>query len=108
MSITHASSPISPLPTGPILPSRLSRFPSPSGTFRALAHRNYRLYFTGQIISLTGSWVQTAALTWLAYTLTSGSRLPAGVTAAQVVPTLLLGAWGGGLADRLSRRKLIF
>ena len=52
--------------------------------------------------------MQTAALTWLAYRLTAGSSLPARVTAAQVVPTLLLGVWGGGLADRLPRRSLIF
>ena len=77
-------------------------------TFRALRHRNYRLYFAGQVVSLTGSWVQTAALTWLAYTLTSGLRLPAAVTAAQVVPTFLLGAWSGSLADRLPRRSVIF
>ena len=82
--------------------------PADPGTFRALRHRNYRLYFIGQIISLTGSWVQTAALTWLAYTLTEGSSLPARVTAAQVVPSLLLGAWGGSLADRLPKRSLIF
>jgi MFS family permease len=82
--------------------------PTDPGTFRALRHRNYRLYFAGQIVSLTGSWVQTAALTWLAYTLTAGSSLPARVTAAQVVPTLILGVWGGSLADRLPRRSLIF
>ena len=88
-----------PAPTSP---------PADPGTFRALRHRNYRLYFAGQVVSLTGSWVQTAALTWLAYTLTAGSSLPARVTAAQVVPTLILGAWGGSLADRLPRRSLIF
>ncbi len=88
-------------------PGPLPRPGSPT-TFRALRHRNYRLYFVGQIISLTGSWVQTAALTWLAYQLTAGSSLPASVTAAQVVPTLLLGAWSGSLADRFPRRSLIF
>ncbi len=78
------------------------------GTFRALRHRNYRLYFTGQIVSLTGSWVQTAALTWLAYDLTRQSLWPALVGTAQVLPTLLLGVLGGGLADRWPRRPLIF
>src|SRR5438876_9279588 len=77
-------------------------------TFRALAHRNYRLYFTGQLVSLTGSWVQTAALTWLAYKLTGQSFWPGLIGAAQVVPTLLLGVWGGSLADRWPRRQLIF
>jgi MFS family permease len=76
-------------------------------TFRALRHRNYRLYFVGQIVSLTGSWLQTAALTWLAYDLTRQSRWPALVGAAQVLPALLLGVWGGSLADRWPRRTLI-
>jgi MFS family permease len=77
-------------------------------TFRALRHRNYRLYFFGQIVSLTGSWVQSTALTWLAYELTRQSRWAALVSAAQVVPTVLLGMYGGGLADRFPRRPLIF
>src|SRR4051794_40803996 len=78
------------------------------GTFRALRHRNYRLYFCGQLVSLTGSWVQGAALVWLAYALTGASRWPALVSAAQVLPTCLLGAWGGSLADRRPKRALIF
>src|ERR1700722_13853286 len=77
-------------------------------TFSALRHRNYRLYFIGQVISLTGSWVQSTALTWLAYELTKKNQFTALVSAAQVVPTLLLGVYGGGLADRLPRRPLIF
>src|SRR3954454_24092557 len=78
------------------------------GTFRALRHYNYQLYFFSQIISLTGSWVQAAALTWLAWDLTRQSRWPALVSAAQILPMLLLSVWGGGLGDRLSRRLLIF
>jgi MFS family permease len=77
-------------------------------TFRALRHRNYRLYFLGQGISLTGSWLQSAALSWLAYDMTHQSRWPALVGAAQVLPTFVLGAWGGGLADRIAKRPLIF
>src|SRR5262249_39551308 len=77
------------------------------GTFRALRHRNYRLYFGGQLVSLTGSWVQGAALTWLAYHLTGQNRLAALGAAAQVGPPVLLGVWGGGLADRWPRRPLI-
>src|SRR6187551_3314153 len=42
-------------------------------TFRALAHRNYRLYFTGQVVSLTGTWMQQTALSWLIYEIT-GSK----------------------------------
>jgi MFS family permease len=76
--------------------------------FRALRHRNYRLYFLGQLVSLTGSWVQTTALMWLAYRLTRQSQWPALISTAQILPTFLLGAWGGALADRVSKRALIF
>ena len=76
--------------------------------FRALRHRNYRLYFFGQLVSLTGSWVQTTALMWLAYELTKQSRWPALISAVQVLPTVVLGLWGGHVADRWSRRALIF
>lgn len=76
--------------------------------FRSLRHRNYRLYFFGQLISLTGSWVQTTALMWLAYDMTRQSRWPAGIVALHIFPTFLLGPWGGVLADRVSKRWLIF
>src|SRR5947199_7696481 len=76
--------------------------------FRALRHRNYRLYFFGQLVSLTGSWVQTTALMWLAYELTKQSRWPALISAVQVLPTVVLGLWGGHVADRWPRRALIF
>src|SRR2546429_3487578 len=79
-----------------------------AGTFRSLRHRNYRLYFFGQLISLTGSWVQTTALMWLVYELTQQSMWAALIAAAQVLPTFLLGAWGGALADRWPKRHLIF
>jgi MFS family permease len=75
--------------------------------FRALRHRNYRLYFFGQLVSVTGSWVQTTALMWLAYRLTGQSQWPALIAAAQILPTFILGAWGGALADRVSKRALI-
>jgi MFS family permease len=77
-------------------------------TFRALRHRNYRLYFCGQLISWTGTWVQTTALMWLAYDLTHESQWPGLISAAQILPTFFLGAWGGVLADRLPKRSLIF
>ncbi len=77
-------------------------------TFRALRHRNYRLYFCGQFVSVTGSWAQSAALMWLAYDLTKESSWPAWVGAMQVLPTCVLGAWGGSLADRRPKRALIF
>jgi MFS family permease len=77
-------------------------------TFRSLRHRNYRLYFFGQLVSLVGTWMQNAALSWLAYEITHESKWPAFITAAQILPTFLLGPWGGHLADRWPKRPLIF
>src|SRR6476646_1932408 len=76
-------------------------------TFRSLHHRNYRRYFLGQIVAFVGSWMQSAALMWLLYDRTGDPRWPSWILVAQVGPTLLLGTWGGGLADRYSKRKLI-
>jgi MFS family permease len=77
------------------------------GTFRSLRHRNYRLYFIGQVISLTGTWLQTTALAWLAYHITQQSLWTSLMTAAQMVPLLLVGGWGGALADRKPKRHII-
>ena len=77
-------------------------------TFRSLRHRNYLLYFLGQFISITGSWLQTTALMWLSYEKTGQSSWPAAITAAQILPTFVLGVWGGSLADRWPKRPLIF
>src|SRR6266849_7124323 len=79
-----------------------------STTFRSLRHRNYRLYFFGQLISLMGTWMQNTALSWLAYEITGQSKWPAFISAAQILPTFLLGPWGGALADRWPKRPLIF
>ena len=77
-------------------------------TFRSLRHRNYLLYFSGQLVSLVGTWMQTTVLSWLAYAITHESKWPALITAAQILPTFLLGPWGGHLADRWPKRPLIF
>jgi len=76
-------------------------------TFRSLRHRNYRLYFVGQLVSLVGSWTQITALTWLAHEQTHQAKWPAFLAAVQIGPTFLLGPWGGSLADRVSKRGLI-
>lgn len=78
------------------------------GTFRAMRHRNYLLYFVGQVVSLTGSWMQTTAVTWLAYEATDRTTWAALISVSAVLPTLLLAVPGGGLADRWPRRPLIF
>ncbi len=77
-------------------------------TFRSLQHRHYRRYFYGQIVSFTGTWMQSAALMWLMYDRTGDPRWPSWLLVAQVGPTILFGAWGGYLADRWPKRHLIF
>src|SRR6266516_1748797 len=75
--------------------------------FRSLAVRNYRLYASGQVVSLTGTWMQRVAQDWLVLTL-SGSGTTLGiVTALQFGPTVLVGLWGGVLADRYDKRSLL-
>lgn len=76
-------------------------------TFRSLRHRNYRRYFLGQLVSFTGTWMQSAALMWLIYDRTQDLRWPSYLLVAQVGPTVLLGPWGGSLADRSAKRGLI-
>jgi MFS family permease len=76
-------------------------------TFRSLRIRNYRLFFFGQLVSVTGTWMQTVAQTWLVLNLT-GSGVDLGLTVAlQFLPMLLFGLWGGLLADRSDKRKLL-
>lgn len=77
-------------------------------TFRSLRHRNYRLYFLGQIVSFTGSWMQSAALMWLVFDQTNDPFWPPLLLVAQVGPTMFLGTWAGHLADRRPKRGLVF
>ena len=76
-------------------------------TFSSLAVPNYRRYFAGQAVSVSGNWMQTVAELWLILKLT-GSGLLVGLTPAmQFLPLLLVGAWGGVLADRLPKHRLL-
>lgn len=77
-------------------------------TFSSFSVRNYRLYFIGQAISLSGSWMQTVALSWLVLQLTHSGTALGVVTAFQFLPVLLLGTWGGVIADRYSKRKILY
>ena len=73
---------------------------------RSLHHREFRLYFSAQAISVIGTWMQNVAQAWLVYRLT-GSSLMLGVTSfAGLAPILLGGLYGGVLADRISRHRL--
>src|ERR1044072_9346986 len=82
--------------------------PSPAGRLtRALQHRNFRLFFGGQSISLVGTWVTRVATSWLVYRLT-GSELLLGVTGfAGQIPLLLLAPFGGVLVDRWNRHRML-
>ena len=76
-------------------------------TFTSLHNRNYRLYFTGQIISVSGTWMQRFAQAWLILGLTNNNGVALGVEAGlQFLPMLLFGAWGGVIADRFDKRRL--
>lgn len=75
--------------------------------FRALAHRNFRLFAGGQLLSLTGTWMQNAAQSWLVYRLTGSSLLLGTVSFASQVPIFLLSPLGGAAADRYNRRQVV-
>jgi MFS family permease len=77
------------------------------GMFRSLRVRNYRLFATGQLISLTGTWMQRVAQDWLVLRLTNSGTALGIVTAIQFLPPLLFGLWGGVLADRGDKRRLL-
>lgn len=76
-------------------------------TFAALRHRNYRLWFVGQTVSILGSWMQTTAQGYLVYELTHSTTYLGFVGFAAGVPSWLFTLWGGVVADRVSRRLLL-
>lgn len=73
----------------------------------ALRHRNFRVFYSGQFLSLIGTWMQIAAQNWLVYQLTGSAEKLGTVSAIQLVPGLLLTAWGGVIADRYSKRAIL-
>ena len=76
-------------------------------TFRALQHRNFQLFFAGQLISLTGTWMQTIAQSWLVYDMTGSSLLLGTVGLCSQLPVFLLAPVGGLLADRVNRQRMV-
>jgi MFS family permease len=76
-------------------------------TFAALQVPNYRRYFSGQAISQIGTWMQMTAQAWLVLTLTHSSTWLGGVIALQTLPVLLLAPYGGVIADRMDKRRLM-
>src|SRR6516164_8508171 len=90
-----------PPPATALAPSRWSV------GMRALHHRNFQLFFSGQLISLTGTWMQTVAQSWLVYRLTGSSLLLGSVGFASQIPIFLVAPVGGTVADRMNRQKVV-
>lgn len=84
---------------------------SPTATgrrrFAAFDHRSFRLWFAGQAVSLVGTWMQNLAQSWLVYQLTGSALLMGAVNMCGSLPMLLFTLWGGVLADRFSRRRIL-
>lgn len=79
-----------------------------AGPIKALRLGNYRLFLAGQLLSVSGTWTQRVAQDWLVLDLTNGSGVALGVVSAiQYAPMMLLSVWGGLLADRYSKRRLL-
>ncbi len=76
-------------------------------TVRALRHRNFRLFFSGQLISLIGTWMQSVAQAWLVYRLTDSIVLLGAVGFAGQIPVFLMSTFGGMVADQYSRHRIL-
>ena len=74
---------------------------------RALRHRNFQLFFSGQLISLTGTWMQTVAQSWLVYQMTGSSLKLGAVGFASQIPVFLVAPIGGTVADRMNRHRIV-
>jgi MFS family permease len=87
--------------------SAKSTSPRWATTLRALRHRNFQLFFGGQLISLIGTWMQSVAQAWLVYSLTKSPLLLGSVGFASQFPVFLVAPFGGITADRVNRQKLV-
>src|SRR5690606_34963628 len=76
--------------------------------FRSLKYRNYRLFFTGQSISLIGTWMQRVAISWLVYRLTGSPFILGLVTFASLFPSLILAPFAGSVVDRYNKFKIFW
>ena len=103
MNPHNATSPVNHAgPSQPASPVRGWR-----NTFRALAHRNFRLFVSGQLVSLLGTWMQQMAMSWLLYRLTHSPFLLGLMAFVSNGPGFIISPLAGGLSDRLDRRKLL-
>ncbi|HUB82811.1 MAG TPA: MFS transporter [Bryobacteraceae bacterium] len=81
--------------------------PKLPATLRALQYRNFQLFFSGQLISLIGTWMQNLAQPWLVYRLTGSMLLLGGISFCSQIPIFLLSTVGGIVADRYSRHRVV-
>lgn len=104
-----AASPRAVPPTAPTAPTARPAAPAnpSSSMFSSLKIRNYRLFFLGQVVSNTGTWMQRIAQDWLVLSLTGSSAAVGITTALQFLPMLLFGLYGGVLVDRLPKRPTL-
>jgi MFS family permease len=101
--ISDRSNGQSAINSGPISPQTGWRL----ATLRALRHRNFQLFFSGQLISLIGTWMQSVAQSWLVYRLTGSSLLLGAVGFASQIPVFLVAPLGGIAADRFNRQRVV-
>jgi predicted MFS family arabinose efflux permease len=108
--MTSGNEPVATPPEEPPSEQELAGIAEPGGTLallRVFRHRNYRLFFAGQLVSLMGTWMQNVAQSWLVYSLTH-SPLLLGVTSfCSTVTVFFITPFGGMVADRVDRRKML-
>lgn len=103
----HHDAPTTSLPHLDRSLKRGSESGSKGGTFSSLRIRNYRLFAAGQVVSNTGTWMQRIAQDWLVLSITGSSAAVGITTALQFLPMMLLGLYGGVIADRCPKRQLV-
>jgi MFS family permease len=94
-------------PAEPPLPTISPVVPRWRKVFASMRHRNFRLFFWGQLISLTGTWMDKAAEGWLIYQLTGSKVLLGVIAAAGSAPMVVFSFWGGSIADRMPKRTIL-
>lgn len=104
--MTGGAQPVGPSPEETPPPIAAGR-PTALALFRVFRHRNYRLFFSGQLVSLMGTWITSVAQGWLVYSLTHSPFLLGVVSFCGQVPVFFVSSFGGMISDRLDRRKML-
>ena len=104
-AITDAIEPLEALLDGGLVTAAIAALNR--RTFASLAHRNYRLYFVGQVVSVTGTWMQNIAMAWLILELTHSPVAVGALALCQFLPFTVFGLFAGVIVDRLDARRLV-